>query len=161
MAGRITLVTQVDNMPTVQAWVKSIKKVKLYVGIIDDADSRSGSRIGNIALAAILENGAPSMNVPPRPFMKPGMDPMKSQARDAMKQAADMLYKKNNEEAREILGTLGRRSVMSIREVMESGVPPPLDQKSAERKFRKGYPDETLIKTGQLRDSISFKITGV
>jgi hypothetical protein len=163
MPARITLVTQVDNMPLVQAWVNSIKKVSLYVGITEETDPRDmPSRIGNIALAAIMENGAPSMNVPPRPFMKPGMDLVKGDARVMMKEAAEALYRKDKSSARNMLEELGRNSVASMRGVIESSPPPPLDPGSVKRRKRKGVMDtSTLDESGQLKESITFEVRGL
>jgi hypothetical protein len=161
--ARISVVTQVDNMPLVQAWVNSIKKVSLYVGITEQTDDREyPARIGNIALAGILENGAPSMNVPPRPFMKPGLAAVKNEAREMMKKAATNLYEGKNDLALAVLEELGRKSVQSIQGMIGSNVPPRLDPGSVKRRKRRGIEStDTLVETQQLKESITYEIRGL
>jgi hypothetical protein len=102
------------------------------------------------------------MNVPPRPFMKPGIDLVKSDARVMMKRAAEALYRKDKTSAKNILEELGRVSVVSIQGVIESSPPPPLDPGSVKRRKQRGtMSTNTLDETGQLKESITSEVRGL
>jgi hypothetical protein len=159
---RITVSTPIDNMKLVTSWVNSIRKVKIFVGVTEEHDDREDGRIGNVALANILENGAPGSNIPPRPFMRPGMAAVKDDGRESLKRAADALYTGNQSKAKSALNGYGKKAVASIRRVMESNVPPPLKKDTLRKRRSHGKRSKkTLMDTGQLWKSISYKIEGV
>jgi hypothetical protein len=156
--ARAQFITMEDNMPLVMSWVKSSKNMKMFVGVTDENDARSDSHIGNVALANILENGAPSANVPARPFMSPAMRGMKDQIRDSLKRAAAFALNGHKDRARVELENLGKEAVGAIRSKMESGVPPG----HAKSTIKKNKGDHTtLMDTKQLWNAISYKIVGV
>jgi hypothetical protein len=62
-----------DNLSKVSKSIDALGRSRVMVGVPADKASRSGDTINNAALAYIQENGAPEVNIPPRPFMKPGI----------------------------------------------------------------------------------------
>lgn len=59
--------------------VEDAAKADVLVGVPESEAPRKGSKIDNATLAAIHEAGAPSRNIPSRPFMAPGIERVKDQ----------------------------------------------------------------------------------
>lgn len=161
MEARATVTMMDNNLPLVQAWVKSLSKVNVFIGVTDDHDERDEGGIGNVALANILENGAPASNIPPRPFMKPAIQEMKPELREHLKRAAQAMYK-DKDKARGTFNYIGRRGVAAIRRKMESNIPPPLRPDTIRRRRKEGVRrTNTLIFTRQLWKAISYRVRGI
>jgi len=159
---RATLTIMEDNMPLVQTWVNSLRKVNVFIGVTDENDAREESHIGNIALANIMENGAPSENIPPRPFMKPAIASIKNEIRGRLQIAATYLYQKKNDRARQVLNGIGIKGVAAMRRMMESNIPPELELNTLKKRKKRGIARaSTLIKTKQLWRALSYKVKGV
>ena len=75
----------VDITARVMVNICEIPEKRMLVGIPAEENAR-GEEIGNAALGFIHENGSPARNIPPRPFLVPGM-------KDAEPQAVAMLEK--------------------------------------------------------------------
>ena len=163
MPARITVSTMEDNMPLVQTWTNSVKKIKIFVGVInEDRETDRENPLQNTALANILENGAPSENIPPRPFMKPGLTAVRKEVLYFLKRGANALYDGKRAAALASLRGAGVKSVASIRRVMESNVPPPLAESTRKKRMRRGMRRmNTLIDTKQLWKSIGYRIQGL
>ena len=65
---------EIDNMSKFQETLRLLGASAVIVGIPEDNDSRFESNITNSQLAYIHEYGAPTANIPPRPFLIPGIE---------------------------------------------------------------------------------------
>lgn len=88
--------TVLDKTADLRRAMQLLTKQEVMVGIPADNGQRSGDLEGpvtNAQLGYIHEHGSPARNIPPRPFLVPGIqvarDPIVDQLRDAGKQALD------------------------------------------------------------------------
>jgi hypothetical protein len=77
----------IDRMPQFMRNVKALTTSDVYVGIPMETTERSGDESGpltNAQIGYIMENGAPEANIPPRPFLVPGVQSVRTQIRDRL-----------------------------------------------------------------------------
>ena len=71
MSVRITK----DHSADVLKAISLMGKSRILIGIPESEDSRKdGAPIGNAAIAYINDNGSPKLNIPARPFLRPGVE---------------------------------------------------------------------------------------
>jgi len=159
MKSGLTIVR--DNLAKVSKSIDALGRARVMVGVPADKASRSGDTINNAALAAIMENGAPEVNIPPRPFMKPGVASVQPQIAAGLKKAGEFaLQGRADAVNRELhrVGTIGRDA---IKAKITDGPFVPLKQstiaaRKSKRKSRKNTDIKPLIDTGSLRNSIDY-----
>lgn len=130
------------------------------VGVLDDAPARRSdgddpSPMTNLEVAVVQEFGAPEAHIPPRSFIRGGIDAsgevlgktMESQGRLA-------LAGKITEEVG--LERIGMKAVACCQRHMAEGIPPPLSPVTIERREHGGT--KPLVDTGQLKSSITYKV---
>ncbi len=137
------------------------------------------SDLTNAALAYIHDNGAPEVNIPARPFMGPGIAAAQTKLIRVAKNMGQQVLSAPDpktvvEQGYHMMGLVAQSS---IRAVINSGIDPPLaDRTLRERAARgrkgakkelanraKGMPAGTklakpLIDTGQLRNAVNYVI---
>ena len=155
----MTVQVTVDISARVIVNIRELADDKLLVGIPAEENAR-GEEIGNAALGFIHENGSPARNIPPRPFLVPGM-------RDAEPQAVAMLEKPTAEaltkgkdalkQGYERAGLVCQAAVKK-RIVSQEGFTP-ISPRTIAARQRKGYKGtKALIRTGQLLNSITYVV---
>lgn len=139
--------------------IRSVPQKKLLVGIPAEENAR-GEEIGNASLGFIHEYGSPARNIPPRPFLVPGV-------RDAEPQAVAMLAMPTADALTQGYGALEKgldraglvcQAAVKKRIVAQEGFAP-LSPRTIAARQRKGYKGtKALIRTGQLLNSITYVI---
>lgn len=158
-------------------------KTEVLVGIPRDKAARSDGPISNADIAYIQEHGAPSRNIPPRPFMERGIQRALDTVRTIMADGAGALIE--GVSLRPYAEKVGLICQASIRGVFTDNDWKPLSPRTilarAQRtvRKRKGYADKSerqqrtmlakeldrragdrpLIDTGALRQSITYVVT--
>ena len=158
-------------------------KTEVLVGIPRDKAARSDGPISNADIAYIQEHGAPSRNIPPRPFMEPGINRSLDKVRQIMAAGAAAVV--NGDSLRPYAEKVGITCQHNIRGVFTDNNWKPLSPRTilarARRTVqkRKGYEDKSehqqqtmlakelarraddrpLIDTGALRQSITYVVT--
>ena len=150
---------KVDISAQVLINIREIPSEKLLVGIPAEENAR-GEEIGNAALGFIHENGSPARNIPPRPFLVPGV-------RDAEPQAVAMLAVPTAEALTKGKDALAKgyeraglvcQAAVKKRIVSQEGFAP-LSPRTIAARERKGYKGtKALIRTGQLLNSITYVV---
>ena len=150
---------KVDISAQVLINIREIPSEKLLVGIPAEENAR-GEEIGNAALGFIHENGSPARNIPPRPFLVPGV-------RDAEPQAVAMLAVPTAEALTKGKYALAKgyeraglvcQAAVKKRIVSQEGFAP-LSPRTIAARERKGYKGtKALIRTGQLLNSITYVV---
>src|SRR5882724_12416208 len=69
---QLTVDVTVDKVKEVQLAIRALANTRVMVGIPSDKAARKG-KINNAQLGYIHEFGAPEVNIPPRPFLVPGV----------------------------------------------------------------------------------------
>lgn len=118
------------------------------VGFLEDATYPDGTSVPMVA--AIQEFGAPSRNIPPRPFFR-GMINDKS---PEWPEAVAELLKDNDFDARKTLELTGSAIKGQLQEAITEFDGVPLSPKTV---ARKGF-DKQLVDTGHLLNSVDFAV---
>ena len=121
------VVITVDRVRELEGALADLADRRLLVGVPKETDRRDGEQIDNAALAYIHDNGAPDANVPPRPFMEPGIRAAFPAITAGLVEAARIaLTEKGIEKFDKRLGVLGFLVVASIKRTIRANIPPPL-----------------------------------
>lgn len=154
----------IDKLPQLKLALAQLAKQSVLVGVPAEKNARKDENDGmnNAQIAYVQDNGSPAQNIPPRPFMREGVQNIKSKityhlikgAKSAIEDGANPL-----ESLDATLHKVGLITQDSIRKRINSNIPPPLSEYTLEkRKERKFKGTKTLIETGQLRNSINYVI---
>lgn len=162
--------------------LQQLARVEILVGFPEDTTARTEDSIPqditNASLAYIHDNGAPEQNIPARPFMLPGIEAAKEKVTDRLGQTLRAVSQNKGVAVIEKgLTQTGLLAKLSIQNVINAGVPPPLADatlRNRARKGRKGAAKELesrgqgnvpgmadakpLIDTGQLRNAVNYVI---
>ncbi len=77
-----------DNLKNVLQNIRMMDDKRLLVGIPGEENPRKGEPVGNAQLGYIHENGSAVRNIPPRPFLKPGVRASRKRCVDILRGAA-------------------------------------------------------------------------
>lgn len=151
----------IDKVLEVTRSIRALISQRTMVGVPSDKDSRKeGGPINNAALAYIHNFGAPEVNIPPRPFMEPGIDRVKNQISTELKATGQAAFDGKFDRVDRGFHRIGLLAQASIRAMITAGEGfPPLKPKTIARRKRRGRTGtKPLIDTGQLRNSINYVI---
>lgn len=172
----------VDNLPTIERRFSDLSNMELLVGVPEEETDREDSQEPtNAFIAYINDNGSPAMNIPARPFMRPGMEMAKSQVLQKMKAGANGALSGVDSAIMKALMESGLICQRSIRTKINEGIPPPLSDATLQHRMENSGSSvagaagnelarrdvgnrasmalaKPLINTGQLRNSINFVI---
>jgi hypothetical protein len=170
----------IDNLPDVKKNFSSLTDRELLVGVPSEGKQRNDTPVTNATIAYINDNGSPAMNIPPRPFMRPGMERAKSAVIQAFKGGCEDCLDGSKTAVDLALHKAGIIAQSSIRARLNEGIPPPLAEGTllARVRAKRGVKGATaelerrkagkfasatlnakpLINTGQLRNSINYVI---
>jgi hypothetical protein len=127
---------------------KVTKASTLSVGFLEGASYPSGEPVAMIA--AIQEFGAPSRNIPPRPFFRNMIADHSPEWPDAVA----TVLKANDYNAEQTLMQVGEGIKGELQDSISSGNFAPLSPKTVERK---GF-DTPLIDTSHMRNSVDYTV---
>lgn len=178
------LVLAKDNYDQLVADMRLLADSEVLVGFPEESNDRDDkSPLGNAARGYIHDNGAPEQNIPARPFMVPGIEDARS---DITKQLATTAFSvlknsQKSEPSKDIvekgLHRVGMVAEASIKNKIDSGVPPPLTDATLQARARRvpsrkaerlelanraaGQAPSTdlvkpLIDTGEMRNSVKY-----
>lgn len=141
--GQNGLRVTIDTLPDLQAALAILVRDEVLVGVPEETTERTEedgtpSPITSAALAYIHDNGAPEVNIPPRPFMIPGIERAQGAVTDLLAKQAQYVLTGNTNKVQEGFERVGLTVVNSIQHVINEGVPPPLADATVRRREAKG-----------------------
>lgn len=181
----------IDNVDRVLRSIKILTQKQVLVGIPESKADRdnygsAGADVTNAMLAYVHETGAPSHNIPARPFLMPGVSKALPQVIPALQAAAEASLDGDDKEVDKFLNVAGLiASASAKREISTAPYTPLKDSTIARRhlsrqtksmrpgevqyfKLRDQGIDEgaaqaavgiqPLINTGQLRNAITYVV---
>jgi hypothetical protein len=156
----LTVKNNVD-IARIIASVRALSDNQVLVGVPSTMVGRQGSPASNAVIAYIHEHGSPSQNIPPRPFLEPGVRNAEAVIITRLRQSAQLAMKGNHDAVIRSLHALGLVVVSSIRTKISTGPFLPLAPATlAERRRRGVLRTAPLVDTGTLRRSISYVLRG-
>lgn len=184
------LTTVLDKTSQVIKGITVLATTRTMVGVpADKAGRPDDGKINNAELAYVHENGAPEINLPARPFIRPGIMEAQERIEGKLRQTAEAAVDKGPEAAMRGFAATGMIAQAAIRAKIGTNIPPPLKPDTIKnrrngrrtksmRKSEKEYgalvaqgvaPGEAqstagivaLINSGQMRNSINYVVRKV
>jgi hypothetical protein len=150
----------VNKLPEFLENVKKMSEKCVMVGVPHDKDSRTDGKETNAQVAMLQEFGSGAKNIPPRPFLIPGIKMAQKEVAEILKDGAkNALHGGSIEVALNKAGLIGQNHV---KDQIRNGDFKPLAKSTLEarRDRRKNGRAGTkpLIDTGQLLNSITYVV---
>lgn len=149
-----------DKVKAVLASLSAMEGKRVFVGIPEGKGARQEGEIGNAQLGYIQDHGSPANNIPPRPFLVPGVNAAESKIVKVLKTAAKNSADGDKSALDVGLNAAGLIAQASVKKaiVAGDGFAPlkPSTIKARERSGAKGT--KPLIRTGQLLNSVNYVI---
>lgn len=154
-----TVKVTIDKTKKLLKDIRALTKQELLVGVPAEESGRDGP-IGNASLAYIHEKGSPARNIPARPFLEPGIEKVKDEVVTELGQGAANLMSGKSGSYTQSFNRSGIIAVNSVKRMITAGEGfAPLKPKTIEDRKSKGFKGEKpLIRTGQLRNTITYVI---
>lgn len=163
-------ISQFNNTKALNDAVRALAKKSLYVGIAKGStgDKRTDGGPDNHLLGFVHEKGSPSANIPPRPFLLPGVESVKENIKDSMGKAMELALKGKEKECDAMLERTAIETATAVKDYMNTADFEPLKPATIRNRHRsrltKSKREEEinedaskiqpLINTGSLRNSI-------
>jgi hypothetical protein len=158
MAVRVTL----DRSKEIMASLAVLTRDKVMVGIPAENAARPGERINNAQIGYIHENGAPEVNIPPRPTLMPGVRNAQEAIINRLRNGALGVLAGREGAADRGLHLAGQEAVNGVLAVFDAQAFTPLSPVTLERrKTRENRPHqgETILEdTGNFRRAYTYVI---
>jgi hypothetical protein len=161
VAKEVTITMTVkDNFGKLDKSMRAMLKNEVLVGVPQDKSSRNdGSGVNNATLAYIHNTGSPSQNIPPRPFMEPGVEAVREKIEKRMKRIGELALKGNLQAVSVGFEGLGAIVRDSIKNIINQGNFTPLAASTLEARRRRGRKSKKpLVDTGEMRNSINYVV---
>lgn len=151
----------IEKLAEVLTSFRQLAKKQVLVGIPASNGFRPDYPITNAQIGYINEVGDPATNLPPRPFLLPGVQAVQPETIQSMKRAAIYALSAHMQAAEITLHKMGLRAQVSVRARITDGPFAPLAPRTISERKRKNKsapPFRPLIETGTLRQSITYVI---
>ncbi len=126
-----------DRVDDIMAAVEEFTRSHVYVGVTEGTNDRGdGSPMGNAALAYVHNYGSYRAGIPSRPFMEPGIEHAQSKIEEYFMKGANAALDGDKRKANAQLMMAGGEAVAEIRNLMRSGIPPPLKDATVRNRWR-------------------------
>ena len=127
------------------------------VGIPESKTSRDkGEAVNNATLAYIHENGSDRAHLPPRPFLKPGVEKAKGTIDSHLKAASKAASDGDSNSIDREFNKAGQIAVNSIRGMFMPGNNSWPEVKPATQRAKGEEKTTTLVESGQMRKAITY-----
>jgi hypothetical protein len=147
-----------DNAPAFRQALAELRRYDLLVGFPEEkASKRKDGTISNAALAYVHDKGSPAANIPPRPFLEPGVRSAQSPIAAQLRKGATAAVEGNIAAVTQALNSAGLVAQAAVRRYITTASFTPLKPATLRARKRKGFKGEKpLIETGQLRNAVNY-----
>lgn len=150
-----------NNDKLMMALLAELTDKEVLVGFPEESGEHEGG-INNATLGYIHDKGAPEANIPARPFMEPGIESVKRQITNKLKQVgkAALKQKKPKKSVVEVaLHQVGLIGQLGIQNMINSNIGPALAPATLRARRGRGHTGtKTLVETGAFRNSVKYVI---
>lgn len=153
----VALVT--DNLRDFQKAVEYLASMEVVAGIPDIKADRhkQNEPLNNAQILYIHDNGSPSMNIPPRPVLEPGIQLAQAKINALLVKAGDSALAGKNPE--KLLHAVGVAAQNGLRKRITQGPFVPLAKSTLKARKRRGRTgSRPLVDTGELRNALSYVV---
>ncbi len=163
MAARSRVRSSGSGLGPIEAAFKQLTKTRLLVGIPGDATPREpapgqkGTPPSNAVIGYVMEYGEPSMNIPARPFLLPGVRAAKPEITKGMHRAVVGALSGKPTEIKAGFTQAGLAAQVSVQATMIAGGFAPLSDRTIEARARRRYEDTgKLVGTATSKNARKF-----
>ncbi|RYC28865.1 hypothetical protein D3273_27035 [Lichenibacterium minor] len=162
MAVKSTLKRNGSGLGPIEKAVAQLNRTRLLVGIPsgsrrDPEPGEKGTPPSNGVIGYMMEFGDAAMNLPARPFLRPGVRAALPEIRKGMLRAATGALSGKPSEIKDGFDQAGLMAVDSVQRTMLSGGFAPLSQRTIEARARRKYADTgKLVGAKPNRDARTF-----
>lgn len=154
------IVTQ-DRLSEIVQSVRALTENKVMVGVPDVNIGRKDGPASNAVIGYTHEHGSPLQNIPPRPFLVPGIRAATPHLERMLRRAALTALAGDKESTIKALHAIGLTAASAVRAKITAGPFLPLAPVTIAARQRRGKKSEKpLIDTGALRQSITYVLRG-
>lgn len=157
-------VTVTDNTAALMRAVRALTQSEVLIGIPADAPARTPepgepTSPTNAMIGYLMERGSPANNLPPRPFLVPGVEAIREPALARLKKAGQQALAGDVAQVDKALHAVGLMGQNAVRKKITDGPFTPLAPRTLEQRRARGRSGEKpLIDTGQLRNSLTYVV---
>lgn len=166
------------DIDKVIAGMIELPEMEVLVGIPSTNAGRQNTPISNAVLGYVHEFGEPKHNIPPRPFLIPGVTNVLDQTAEGLRRAAEYYLNGKPDDAFKQLHAVGMRAANSVKRKITTGPFVPLKPATVAARLRKtkrgrlilsnlrskgtdlgkwGQANlKPLIDTGQMRQAVTY-----
>lgn len=158
-----TLTVTTDITKQVNEIVDRFKYDGVLVGIPgEDTDRKDSDEVTNAFLLAVAEIGSPVNNIPARRPLSTGIRLAKDKIAEEFKKAAQAAFTQGVSAIRKYYERAGTIASNSVKQVINQQIDmdPPSEATLARRKSEGFKGTKALIVTGQMRNAITYVVTG-
>jgi hypothetical protein len=134
---KVGLTILADDSESILKALDYLRNTQVMVGIPDDNAGRTDGPASNAVIGYVLENGDPDRNLPPRPFLQPGVDRLSDDIKTSLSKAGEAALAGDKAGVRTILSKIGLRAVNSVRAVIDEQQFAPLAPSTLAARFEK------------------------
>ena len=172
------VIKTVSHYEDLEKTIKKLAAMQVLVGIPQANAARTDGGPTNALLGYVHENGEPSLNIPARPFLKPGIQDQQAPIQNYMRQAAKAAIEGDEIRMMHALRAAGESGVRGATNKITVGPFVPLSPRTIAARLRKTQAGRTrlrrmrqagqdvaawgaanlkpLMDTGQLRRAITY-----
>lgn len=154
----------VDRIALFKAAMQALDDAEVLVGIPSDSEknTRSDAPETNAEIGFTNEFGEPSMNIPERPFLLPGVNNAMPANEKIMLDAAKSIMTLSGDPVATVdnaLNSVGLNSQQEVQKQIVEGSYQPLSKYTLAQRNARGFKGtKPLIETGSLKGSITFVV---
>lgn len=163
MSGSGVKVTK-DKVADLMRSVRKLTDRELLVGVPDTNVAREPepgepNPASNAVIAYVQELGDEELNIPPRPFLVPGIESIKSEIVQKMRKAGELALEGNLKEIDKMFVDVGLTAASAVQDKISNGPFTPLSPVTLAKRLAKGRTgDKPLLDSGQLRRAITYVV---
>ncbi|KWA35743.1 hypothetical protein WT41_01445 [Burkholderia territorii] len=152
---------KIDRLDEVLKSISGLVQKEVLVGVPDSTAGRKdeGEPLRNAKIGYILEHGSPANNIPERPHLVPGVQDARPKFEPQLQKGVEAALDGDLEKVDRSLNRAGLVAQNSVRAKINSNIPPKLADSTLAARRRRGVTREnTLVDTGQYRNSITYVV---
>lgn len=149
----------VDKLAALIGTINDLAKKEVMVGIPASDPGNRANPITNAEIGYILDKGSPAQNIPPRPFLVPGVADVQERCADKLGDAAQAALDGNKSGTMRALHQAGLIAESSVKAKINSNIQPALAESTLAKRRARGITREnTLVDSGGMRNSVTHVV---
>jgi hypothetical protein len=129
--------TLIDNRAKMNDALEMLRQTRLMVGIPAENAGRKDGPASNAVIGYVMENGDADKNIPPRPFLNPGVESQRGEITSSLKAAGQAALQGDQNAIKRIYGRLGLLLVTAVRTKIDDQGFTPLAPRTVKQRLEK------------------------